>query len=98
MMGILRVAKAGWLSGVNNLKVNQWLTFITYQLNAVCRYILWVNRPDIPRLAFTEAETRRLCEEQEKVLIRNGLVCVSSDIHRFVDPLITCHAVPLLHV
>jgi hypothetical protein len=48
MVGILR-AKAGWLSGVNNLNVVQFLPFIDFYLNTVYRYICWVNRANIQR-------------------------------------------------
>ena len=33
IVGILRVAKAGWLSGVNNLAVNALLACLTMLLN-----------------------------------------------------------------
>jgi hypothetical protein len=35
LVGILRVAKAGWLSGVINLKVSQFFPFITLQLSSL---------------------------------------------------------------
>lgn len=49
MVSILRVAKADWFSGVNNLKVVQYLSFIAFYLTAVYRYICWVIEPDIRR-------------------------------------------------
>jgi hypothetical protein len=49
MVGILRVAMAGWLSGVNNLDVVQYLPFIAFYLTAVYRYVCWVNQADIQR-------------------------------------------------
>src|SRR5262245_3080387 len=49
MVGILRVAKAGWLSGLNNLDVVQFLHFIAFDLNTVSRYIIRVNQATIQR-------------------------------------------------
>ena len=40
MVGILQVAKAGWLPGVSNLDVVQFLPSIDFYLNTVRRYML----------------------------------------------------------
>ncbi|KAI9509991.1 hypothetical protein F5148DRAFT_1374784 [Russula earlei] len=57
MVGILRVAKAGWLSGFNNLTV--------FTLGAPGRYST--------ACMFTEAETQLLFEKQKEILQSGGL-------------------------
>jgi hypothetical protein len=49
MVGILRVGKAGWFSGVNNIDVGQYLPFIAFYLTAVYRYLCWVIQKNIQR-------------------------------------------------
>jgi hypothetical protein len=63
-VGILRVAKAGWLSGVNNLKVNWRLSFLM-----IATYLpLQVFTMDVDRYSkacmFTEDETRKLFDRE----------------------------------
>jgi hypothetical protein len=69
VVGILRVAKAGWFSGVNNLNVIQFLPFVC--LLSECRlqvYMLGDSGRYSTACMFTEAETRLLYEEQKKAL------------------------------
>jgi hypothetical protein len=79
MVGILWVTKAGWLSGVNNLKVIQYLSFIAFYSAAVLQICILSEQGKYSTVnMFTEVETQLLYKGQKKKLKSCGSVCNGS--------------------
>ena len=91
MVGILRVAKAGWLSkyASQNIFQGEFLPFIAIYLNAVYRYLCWVNQANIQRRVCLRRWKHSCYEERKKKLESRGSVCGGSVSCRIIDLLAT---------
>ena len=61
LVGILRVAKSGWLSGVNNILVRLFINSACDEIASPSRCFLWVSQASIPLLACSRRTKRERC-------------------------------------
>lgn len=79
MVGIVRIAKAGWLSGVNNPNVVLFPLSIAFYLNSVYRCIFWVKRVYTQRHVCLRRR-KHVCYTKNKrkywkIVIRYAMAC-----------------------